>query len=272
MPELAEVEYFRKRWDPALKKKIDRVVLRAGSRLLRTVDTELLTQKLTGATFLNSEAAAKQMVFRFSGDAWLGIHLGMTGDLKLHEPGYQPAKHDHLVLYTRDHTLAFSDPRMFGRVQFSVSAEPPEWWSSIAPAVISPAFSVKAVAEFLARRKRAPIKAVLLMQERFPGIGNWMADEILWRAEIHPKRLSGSLNEAEVKALHRECRWVAREALKIIGTDFGDLPQSWLFHHRWEKGGVCPKTGVPLKREEIGGRTTCWSPGRQTLKPRRAVK
>ena len=44
------------------------------------------------------------------------------------------------------------------------------------------------VADFLQRRARAPIKAVLLMQERFPGIGNWMADEILWRAAIHPAR------------------------------------------------------------------------------------
>ncbi len=272
MPELAEVEYFRKRWDPALNQTVARVVLQAGSRLLRGVDTELLIQTLTGATFLSSEAAAKQMVFRFSGDAWLGIHLGMTGDLKLREPDYPPAKHDHLVLHTRAQALVFSDPRRFGRVQFSVTPQPPDWWRSIAPAVLSPAFSVKAVADFLTRRKGAPIKAVLLMQERFPGVGNWMADEILWRAEIHPKRLSGSLNPPEIKALHRECRWVAREALKIIGADFGDLPQSWLFHHRWEKGGVCPKTGVPLKREEIGGRTTCWSPGRQKLKPRHAAE
>lgn len=265
MPELAEVEYFRKRWDPALNQKIERVVLRDKSRLLRGVDTALLTKTITGSKFLGSEAAAKQMLFRFSGGAWLGIHLGMTGELKLPHPDYLPAKHDHLVLYTPKHALVFTDFRQFGRIQFAVGTEAPDWWTSIAPAVTSPAFSVKAVAEFLTRRKRTPIKAVLLMQEQFPGIGNWMADEILWRAEIHPKRLAGSLNEVEVKALHRETRWVAREALKIIGTHWGDLPKSWLFHHRWEKGGICPKTKVPLKREQIGGRTTCWSPGRQKL-------
>lgn len=271
MPELAEVEYFRKRWDGALKKTIDRVVLRANSRLLRGVDTALLTQTLTGATYLGSEAAAKQMLFRFSGEAWLGIHLGMTGELKTSTADYLPAKHDHLVLFTREQALVFSDFRMFGRIQFSVGAKPPEWWTSIAPAILSSEFTVKAVADFLSRRKKSPIKAVLLMQERFPGIGNWMADEILWRSEIHPKRPAGSLSEDEVKVLHRETRWVAREALKIVGTDFGDLPKSWLFHHRWEKGGICPKTGIPLKREEIGGRTTCWSPGRQKLKPARSA-
>ena len=272
MPELGEVEYYRRRWNPAIKQKIERVVLRAGSRLLRGVDTVLLTKTLTGATFLSSEAAAKQMLFRFSGDAWLGLHLGMTGELKLPAPEYLPEKHAHLVLYTKEHALVFLDFRQFGRIQFSVGREPPEWWSSIAPAISSAAFSLEAVADFLSRRKRAPIKAVLLMQERFPGIGNWMADEILWRAELHPKRAAGTLNADEVKRLHKETRWVAREALRLVGEEIDSIPQSWLFHHRWEDGGKCPKTGVALKREEIGGRTTRWSPGRQKLRPKASLK
>jgi len=114
---------------------------------------------------------------------------------------------------------------------------------------------------------------VLLMQERFPGIGNWMADEILWRAALHPKRLAGSLGSAEVKTLWRECRRVCQLALeKIAGK--GDklppdlnvnIPESWLFRHRWRAGGRCPKTGALLMREEVGGRTTCWSPARQRM-------
>jgi formamidopyrimidine-DNA glycosylase len=267
MPELAEVEFLRKRWNPGLNEKISRVAARSGSRLLRGVDVAHLGKALTGATFLSSEAAAKQMLFRFSGDGWLGIHLGMTGELGCSAADYKPGKHDHLVLFTPGHALVFNDPRQFGRIQFSTGSTPPAWWSSIAPAISSEAFSVEAVRAFLARRKKAPIKAVLLMQERFPGIGNWMADEILWRAEIHPRRPAGSLNEDEIAALHRETRWVAREALRIVGTDYSELPQNWLFHHRWEKGGICPVTKVPLKREEIGGRTTCWSPGRQKLRP-----
>lgn len=269
MPELAEVEYFRKRWDPALKQTIERVVVRSASRLVRGVDATLLSKSLTGSTFTDSEAAAKQMLFRFSHDAWLGIHLGMTGELKLLESDYLPAKYDHLVLFTREHALVFTDFRQFGRIRFDVGTSPPKWWTSIAPAIVSSEFTLKAVAEFLKRRKGAPIKAVLLMQERFPGIGNWMADEILWRAEIHPKRRAGSLTPAEIKVLHRETRWVARQALKIIGTNWEELPNSWLFHHRWEKGGICPKTGVPLRREEVGGRTTCWSPGRQKLRQKK---
>jgi len=112
---------------------------------------------------------------------------------------------------------------------------------------------------------------VLLMQERFPGIGNWMADEILWRAAIHPRRLAGTLTPAEIRALWRESRRVCRLALETIAGRGNDVPSalnvrirdSWLFNHRWEDGGRCPRTGARLVREQVGGRTTCWSPARQ---------
>jgi formamidopyrimidine-DNA glycosylase len=276
MPELAEVEFFRKRWDLAARgSTVTSVLTHDRARIFRGTDPVAIRTALTSARFLSSEAAAKQMLFRFSGDAWLGLHLGMSGDLRAEGPGYVAQKHDHLVLVTAQHALVFTDPRMFGRVQFHHGPEAPKWWSSIAPALSSEAFTVDAVATFLRRRARAPIKAVLLMQERFPGVGNWMADEILWRAAIHPKRLAGSLTPTEVRTLWRECRHVARLALDTIAGK-GDylppdlnhhIPKSWLFLHRWENGGLCPLTKKPLVREEVGGRTTCWSPARQKLHP-----
>ena len=172
MPELAEVEFFRKRWNSGLGHKIDRVLLHAHAGVFKTCDPARLARHLTGATLLSSQAAAKQMLFRASGDAWLGIHLGMTGELNLQPVDYVPQKRDHLVLGQRDYSLVFADFRMFGRVQFHVGPTAPHWWTNIAPAVLSSAFTIDAVAIFLRRRARTPIKAVLLMQERFPGIGN----------------------------------------------------------------------------------------------------
>jgi len=269
MPELAEVEFFRRRWDRGLAQRVDRVLLHPKASVFRGIDPASLIKHLTGAKLRSSETAAKQMLFRFDGDAWLGVHLGMTGELTVQPADYTPRGRDHLVLVQKKQALVFSDHRMFGRIQFHVGPDAPAWWTSIAPAISSRAFTVAAVSEFLRRRARAPIKAVLLMQERFPGIGNWMADEILWRAEIHPRRAAGSLDEKEIRALHREIRFVARRALEIIGSGAGpeipDPPKTWLFSHRWADGGRCPKTGVPLVREDIGGRTTCWSPGRQKL-------
>ena len=274
MPELAEVEFFRKRWDQvAAGHRIRALRLHPAAKIFRGANPAALRRALTGAKFLSSEAQAKQMLFRFSGGAWIGVHLGMSGELHVEPPGYAPQKHDHLVLDTARHALVFSDPRMFGRVQFHRGAAPPGWWTKIAPPILSTQFTVEAVAAFLRRRARAPIKAVLLMQERFPGVGNWMADEILWRAAIHPRRRAGSLAPTEMHSLWSECRRVCRLAFNTI-AGHGDylppdlnahIPRTWLFWHRWEDGGRCPRTGVPLIREEVGGRTTCWSPGRQKL-------
>jgi formamidopyrimidine-DNA glycosylase len=293
MPELAEVEFYRKRWAlAATGERIDRLHLHETKKLFRGIDVAALRRALAGATLLGSEARAKQMCFRFAPPspapapsprrrasaptAWLGLHLGMSGALTVAPPDHAPRKHDHLVLFTARHALVFADPRMFGNIEFALGDEPPAWWTKIAPALDSPVFTVDAVASFLRRRARAPLKAVLLMQERFPGIGNWMADEILWRATLHPARLAGSLSAAEIRTLWRECRAVARLALATIAGRGDDLPPdlnarippSWLFLHRWEDGGRCPKTQKPLARATIGGRTTCWSPARQKLPPR----
>ncbi len=274
MPEFAEVEFFRKRWaQAATGQRIREVQLHPAAKIFRGANPIAIKRALTGAKLLSSEAQAKQMLFRFSGDACLGVHLGMSGELRVESADHMPLKHDHLVLRTARNTLVFSDPRMFGRVQFHRGPDAPAWWTKIAPPILSEKFSESAVAAFLKRRARAPIKAVLLMQERFPGVGNWMADEILWRAAIHPRRRAGSLKPTEVTRLWREGRRVCRLALDTIAGKGSYLPpdlnthipKSWLFWHRWEDGGRDPRTRTPLARAEIGGRTTCWSPARQKL-------
>ena len=277
MPELAEVEFFRRRWHEAAGgQRIKRVHTHDAKRVLRDVDLPAFRHALTGATLLSATTAAKQMLFRFSGGGWLGIHLGMSGELSAAPADHVPGRHDHLVLVTARQALVFNDPRMFGRIDFHQGKNPPIWWSRISPAILSPEFPAASVGAFLERRRRAPIKAVLLMQEQFPGVGNWMADEILWRAGLHPARKAGSLRPTEIKTLWRTCRQVCRDALDKIAGRGGKLPpdlnvnipKTWLFRHRWQPGGKCPRTGRPLAHATIGGRTTCWSPARQKLPPR----
>ena len=277
MPELAEVEYIRRRWNPGLGQLVATVRLHPRAGVFKTCAPADLARRLPGARLDSSSAAAKQMLFRFTAaDAdrtqlWLGIHLGMTGELTVRPHGLPDEKRDHLILDqpAAKQSLVFSDFRMFGRVQFHAGPDAPAWWADIAPAVTSPAFTLAAVSDFLRRRARAPLKAVLLMQERFPGVGNWMADEILWRAALHPARRCGDLTPAEIKKLHRETVWVCEQALRLIGQadtpEWPDPPATWLFQHRWQDGGRCPRTKKPLERATIGGRTTCWSPARQKL-------
>ncbi len=271
MPELAEVEYFRKQWNPGLRHRIEKVLLHPKARIFRGTNTAQLIRVLTNSTLQRSEARGKQMLFvakphGAKTQAWLGLHLGMTGKLRIEPPDFHPARHDHLVLRQAKHSLVFQDARLFGRVLFAESSDAPAWWAKLPPDLLSSKFTVKVLNQFLKRRARAPLKAVLLMQERFPGIGNWMADEILWRAAIHPKQLAGSLDAIRIRTLYREIQFVCRQALRIIGKDWSDPPDSWLFLHRWARGGKCPRTGAKLEHATIGGRTTCWSPARQKLR------
>ncbi|MDP0495421.1 MAG: DNA-formamidopyrimidine glycosylase family protein [Verrucomicrobiota bacterium JB024] len=265
MPELAEVEYYRKQWDPGVGKRVKRVRLYPQARVFRECDTAQLEKALTGAVLERSFAHGKQMLFGFSDGGWLGIHLGMTGKLFTQATPYAPDRHDHLVLEQKACVLVFHDTRLFGRVRFDLGKEPPAWWREQAPDLLSEAFTPEVMQAFLKRRARSPLKAVLLMQERFPGIGNWMADEILWRAALHPSTPAGSLTPRQTSKLYTTVREVCADALDVIGTDWGDPPAMWLFPHRWEDGGHCPKTGKALVRETIGGRTTCYSPARQKL-------
>ena len=258
MPELAEVEYYRRRWDKGLGQPVVSVEIHALKRVFRETSSSRFVRGLAGETLETSQASGKQMLFGFSSGLWLGIHLGMTGQLRTAFSEDPSRPHDHLVLRQPGQALVFSDPRQFGRVRCEQSDEIPEWWAALSPSVLSKAFSAAVVMEFLQRKRRAPIKAVLLMQERFPGIGNWMADEILWRSRIGPKRPCGTITRQEGQVLWRSVREVSRSALRVIGHDFSDPPDTWLFPHRWKSGGICPRDGSLLRREEVGGRTTCW--------------
>jgi formamidopyrimidine-DNA glycosylase len=258
MPELAEVEYYRRQWDPGLGGRTARIQLHPRKRIFRGSNPRVLVRELTGSRFLRSESWGKQMLFKFSGGNWLGLHLGMTGKLRVEPSGFRPEKHDHLVLHQAKRALVFRDARLFGRVRFYHGKSAPDWWRAGGPDIHSAAFDQKFFDAFLKRHARAPIKSVLLLQSGFAGIGNWMADEILWRAKILPSRKAGNFSAMERARLFRETRFVATESLRLISPEFGDPPRDWLIHQKWKRNGVCPRHRTPLQKAMIGGRTTAW--------------
>lgn len=258
MPELAEVEYFRRRWEPGVGQTVTRVALHGTKRVFRGTDPDALERVLTGGKLLGAEARGKQMLFRFSRGGWLAVHLGMSGELRAELASFEPGKHDHLVLFQKARALVFRDPRMFGRVQFHEGKSAPSWWTELPPEVVSREFTLARLRTALARRKAATLKAVLLDQALFPGIGNWMADEILWQAQLHPRSAAAKLDDDASERLWRTTREVARVALKTIGKKWGDPPADWLFHQRWSKRGTCPRHGTELSVATVGGRTTAW--------------
>jgi len=215
---------------------------------------------------MSSHVHGKNWTFGFEDGKWLSGHLGMTGALRSAEKDFMPSKHDHLILIAEETALIFSDPRMFGRIRLDKTGSAnllPQWWRKLPPQILSAGFTKKLVSEFAAKHGGTPIKTLLLDQRCFPGIGNWMADEICWRMETAPGVLSGNLEQAEISELWRSTRRVARQALQVIGRNWGNPPDSWLFPHRWKTGGRCPRKschGAEFRREKIRGRTTCWCP------------
>ncbi|HWY39280.1 MAG TPA: DNA-formamidopyrimidine glycosylase family protein [Chthoniobacterales bacterium] len=272
MPELAEVEWFRKQWNAGIGHEI--VGLKAHSRkyVFRGTDGDALRQNLIGQKLVRSKRSGKQMLFEFSGDnsemigarenvrSWLGIHLGMTGKTHIKPSNFQSGKHDHLVLYQRDRSLVFTDPRQLGHVRFHHGKEEPDWWNGRPPEIDSREFDREFFNDFVDRHRNAPIKAALLMQHGFPGVGNWMADEILWRAKVLPSKRIRKLTAHERSVIFRATKWVVRRSLETLGKDFSDPPKNWLIHQKWKRGGICPIHRTPLRRASVAGRTTAWCP------------
>lgn len=259
MPELAEVAFFCRQWDPGFGCTIHSVKMNKKTRCFRDVEPPHLSKNLRGNRLSNSRTHGKRMLFEFDKGVWLGLHLGMTGSLLIRDAGEPLEKHDHLALKTDRGWLVFNDSRQFGKVELFLSSSVPGFWQQLPLEIGSPIYDYKYFKSILARRKRGPLKSLLLVQDCFPGVGNWMADEILWKARIRPSRNASSLGEKELNSLFRALKFVCSGAMKYIATDYSDPPKSWLFQHRWKEGGICPKTGKKLSRSTIGGRTTCWS-------------
>jgi len=271
MPELAEVEFFRRQWDPGIGRTVEVVDVHPEARVFRGCAVDRLVAEVSGAVLTRSHAHGKHLLFEFAGESWIGVHLGMTGELKVVNGWPAASRHDHLVLRQPGQSLVFADSRMFGRIRFERSpGQPPAWWRSLPPAILSPEFTPAWLTERWRRRARAPLKAMLLDQEIFPGLGNWMADEILWRLRLHPRLPAGDLMAMKsLNRLHKEVQWLARRSLATIGVDWRDPPASWLYRHRWAAGTRCPRplSRAPLRRELAAGRTTCWCPACQPGPP-----
>ena len=117
--------------------------------------------------------------------------------------------------------------------------------------------------EKMLQRRSAIIKSLLLDQSFSAGVGNWIADEVLYQAGIDPRRRADSLSNEEAKQLHRALKSVIKIAVKA-NADSTCYPRYWLFHERWGKReGATTARGERIAHTIIAGRTTAWVPTAQ---------
>ena len=114
----------------------------------------------------------------------------------------------------------------------------------------------------LARERAAPVKALLLDQSFAAGVGNWIADEVLYQARIAPRRPARSLSDPELDRLRARLRSVVRVAVGAR-ADSDRYPRAWLFHRRWGSRPGVTVRGDIIRRETVAGRTAAWVPAVQ---------
>jgi len=106
------------------------------------------------------------------------------------------------------------------------------------------------------------LKAVLLDQSFSAGVGNWVADEVLYHARLSPLRTANQLTDEEIRRLRSALRLVVQRAV-AVDADAAQFPNTWLFHQRWDRRNGTSVRGESLARQRVGGRTTVWAPDRQ---------
>ncbi|KAI0252709.1 hypothetical protein BJV78DRAFT_1124215, partial [Lactifluus subvellereus] len=163
--------------------------------------------------------------------------------------------------------VAFLDARRLGRIRLCKTplTEPP-----ISNMGFDPILSMPDLTDFSrgVLKRTCPIKALLLDQSFSAGVGNWVADEVLYHARIHPEQRCNSLSEEQIQALHQQIRHVCTFAVEVNADD-SRFPDDWLFKYRWGKGKKAKGDDEPIlklpdgrpatmKWVTVGGRTSAY--------------
>lgn len=255
MPELLEIEMYRRQADHTVGRTIA-AVHPVDPNYVKGADPGGLETVLVGRVIAGTRRRGKLLLIDLRDGPTLGLRFGMTGRLLVdgaatiekleYSSGRDDPAWDRFALaFVDGGTLVMRDPRRLGSVALDPDEEAlgPDAWT------IDEAGLGQAIAT-----SRSALKARLLDQKRLAGMGNLLADEVLWRSALDPTRESRSLSPTELRTLHGQLRFVLDELFERGGSHRGDLQDE---RHR---EGHCPRDGAPLRRDTIGGRTSYWCP------------
>jgi formamidopyrimidine-DNA glycosylase len=277
MPELPEVERFRLYLDEtSLHQTISDVLTPDTKGVTRFVPH--LAEVLKGRTFASTERLGKNLIIHLDNKSPFIMHFGMTGHLHYQERYDKTDLPDYtrvIFRFAKGGALIFADLRKFGRLYLPESVAAYQAEKDLGPdalAMSEPDFIA------LLRKRKGLIKPVLMNQKNLAGIGNWIADEMLWQAFINPAQALVEVSDKQLAALHKALHWVLQEAIKH-GARYEKMPKLMLVHVRHyqedtdpqdiksgtptyskDKASLCPRHRTPLTISEVGGRTTYWCP------------
>lgn len=257
MPELLEIEMYRRGAAPIVGRLIERVEA-PDDWYVKHLDPAALVAALEGALLESLGRVGKLMLVQTTAGP-LGLRFGMTGilvvddapilaELEYSSKRRDPAWNRFALHFAGGGSLVMNDPRRLGGVELDpdLAALGPDAWTLTNEQLVA-----------LAGRYRVAIKALLLNQKRLAGLGNLLVDELLWRCSVHPKTPANELAAQTVEAMAEELGPMLTTLYKRGGSNCGDL-----FAER-TPGGRCPRDGAELAHGTVGGRSTWWCSAHQ---------
>jgi formamidopyrimidine-DNA glycosylase len=268
VPELPEVETIVRGLRPRLRARRVTSVWGSGLglHLARAVDLGALREVSVGRAFASVRRLGKYILLEVEGGAGIGVHLGMTGRLRVQPAAAPRDPHTHVVLaLAGGDELRYVDARRFGWV---AAADPLAALPQLAELGPDPLDGLDAAGlAKLLDGVRAPIKAFLLDQRRIAGLGNIYASEALFRAGIHPGAPAGRLVRRAAPLLSG-IRGALEEGIRRRGTTLrdyvdadgfpGDNAAALLVYGREKL--PCPRCGARVRRRVDAGRSTFYCP------------
>jgi formamidopyrimidine-DNA glycosylase len=258
VPELPDVEASRRFLaEHATGQRIDRVRI-TDDGILRNVSARSLDRALRGHRFEEPTRHGKWLLAWTTGPAVL-LHFGMTGELGWAQDESGRHRHDRVIFELEGGELRYRNMRKLGGLWLAHDERE-------AGAVLGPlgpdALHLDRVGfEAALGTRRGRVKAVLMNQAVLAGVGNLLADEVLWQAHIHPARRLEELGEEQRARLYRALRRVLR--ISVERFDYIPRMRGWLNHVRGRPGARCPRCRTPLVRMVVAGRTTYLCPACQ---------
>ncbi|MDZ7878775.1 MAG: DNA-formamidopyrimidine glycosylase family protein [Saprospiraceae bacterium] len=267
MPELPEVETYRRYAEASsMHQTIADFTCEDPRKLLLNPYDEML-EILRGSHFSETYRVGKHLFIRISETHWVYMHFGMTGDLHYFHQDDEPPRHARMVFYfTNGFRLGFLCPRKFERIGIVENPDAFLKKKGIAPDVMM--IDKNLFFNNLSRKKSA-IKSVLLDQSVVAGIGNWLADDVLFKAKIHPETPSVFLTENDKNRIFDAMQNIVQTTIDAE-ANYNLLPDDFILHARgWGKphlSGKCPCGKETITMIRVGGRATYFCENLQVLK------
>ncbi|MEO6808829.1 MAG: DNA-formamidopyrimidine glycosylase [Isosphaeraceae bacterium] len=262
MPELPEVETMVRGLRPALVDQVIASVRVVDPFLLQGASAEEFERVCEGPRVVEVLRRGKWVVMVLDDRRGLiVIQPRMTGGFRLEMP--DRPEHIRVVFHLEqpERAVWFCDTRRLGKVAWYADADEAERTFARSQGPDALKIALDDLSARLARTARG-IKAALMDQKVLAGIGNIYADEVLFRAKVHPERPASELTPADLGRIHDAIGGVLNEAIAAEGSSFdagyrtvlglegGFLTQNAV-HRR--QGEPCPACGEPIVKTRIPG-------------------